>query len=166
MHKTLLIEIIHKEKPDLTKFPQIIPLKEFDAVKHAKICKNAEVTVPPEGIQELNEVPNFLQNLPPPETFEQLLDRIKRKVVGPAADVQSSPDLDNVNIDEFIGRMQKKIRPVSEPPIPTSSRTPLPQTRSSATNPRKSKVSQAEAVTEEMPAPKRGRGRPPNNPKI
>jgi hypothetical protein len=122
---------------DLTKLPEIIPLSSFNSEKHTKLCKDAIGTVPPAGLAEINDVPNFLSNLPPPESLQQLLDRIKSKVVGPVAEIPRHPDLNNESMNEFLERMNARIFPIPDipdasPEAPSSVTTTVQQTSSSA----------------------------------
>uniref|UniRef100_A0A914XWI9 Uncharacterized protein n=1 Tax=Panagrolaimus superbus TaxID=310955 RepID=A0A914XWI9_9BILA len=96
---------LFKNTPDLTTYPPIIPLSSFDEEKHKKLCMDARGTVPTEGVQKLIDLPQFLQNLPKPETFEVLLNRFRSKVAEPIADVLLPQDLENENLKEFMARM-------------------------------------------------------------
>lgn len=126
---------------------------------HEKLCDDLRGTVPPQGYEELLALPQFLQDLPKPETFEELLTRIKSKVTTQPTEITLPEDVDNVEMNNFMERMVNKVWKK-----PNASQTSQnSQNKRTVAEVETSTAEVADNVVAEVP-PKRPRGRPRKNP--
>lgn len=119
--------------------PPIVPLKAFDNQQHAKLCSRVSGTIPQDAYQELINLPKFIAELPEPETFEEVLNRIKSKVVERPADFTIPEDIDNEEMNEFINNTVNKVWQTPENLIEKSKKS-----KNEPKNPRKRKPPQME----------------------
>jgi hypothetical protein len=142
-------ENLFEMPPNLDVYPEIIQPKEFNYQKHDALCKAVNGAIPSQNYDELHNLPEFIKENYKPEPFEDLLKRIREKVVSVDIDVTVPEDPDNERIDAFLKRIKRPWEPTK-----TTSSSSSAQTVNSTQQPEKAATARGRSkLTEDQIAP-------------